>query len=62
MSRRIQMNDKDPIVDSIEPKREWSWGEILEQLDKPRFQPSTENKWGLKRIMNEQRKYQRSNY
>ena len=54
------MNDKDPIVNSTEPKRERTWGEILEQLDKPRFQPSTENKWGLKRIMNEQRKYQRS--
>ena len=35
-------------------------GEILEQLDKPRFKPSTENKWGLKRIMNEHSRYQRS--
>ena len=54
------MNDKDPIVNSTEPKRERTCGEILEQLDKPRFKPSKENKWGLKRIMNEQSKYQRS--
>jgi hypothetical protein len=39
---------------------ERDWGEILEQLDHPRFVPSQDNKWGLSRIMTEQRKYHRS--
>jgi hypothetical protein len=38
-----------------------SWGEILEQLDKPRFSPSKDNKWGLSRILTEQKKHLRSN-
>ena len=42
-------------------KSEKSWGEMLEQLDKPRFAPKNgSTKWGLSRLMTEQRKYHRS--
>ena len=42
-------------------KSERTWGQILEQLGKSRFVPSKgTTKWGLPRLMNEQRKYQRS--
>ena len=41
---------------------EKDWGEILEQLDHPRFVPSQDNKWGLSRIITEQRKYHRSKH